>query len=151
TTIWLGSVTCGLLKFNPVTHEVHVYDRGNGLVNSHIGSLIGDNYGRIWLVTEGGLSCFDRQTETFINYSPKKGLPVLYPTARFFYDTAGQCLYNGGHGYYFYFYPARVRPGGEPPAACITSVLVNGKPWIADEDGPFGFPSQQNDISIQYT
>jgi ligand-binding sensor domain-containing protein/two-component sensor histidine kinase len=149
--IWMGSLTCGLLKFNLLTGEVRVFDRENGLANSHIGSLASDKFGRIWLVTQGGLSCFNLPTSTFVNYSLKNGLPVKYPTARFYYDTVNQTLYNGGHGHYFHFRPETIQAGADAPDACITSVLVNGKPWMLEDNGPVGFPPQQNDISIQYT
>jgi hypothetical protein len=40
----------------------------------------------------------------------KEGLPVKYPTANFYYDTAYKRLYNGGTGMLFYFDPQKFLP-----------------------------------------
>jgi ligand-binding sensor domain-containing protein len=94
--IWLGSVTNGLIKFNHFANSVAIYGHDRGLNNSHISSIYEDKQKRLWLTTEGGLSCFDQRTETFINYTAKDGLPVQYSTDFFYYDTSDHRLYSGG-------------------------------------------------------
>lgn len=150
SVLWLASVTCGLLKFNPATLSLAVYGHEKGLPSSHTGSLFEDSTGSIWLVTDGGLACLRRNTERFINYTAGNGLPMTCLTADFFYDTATRLLYNGGHGGYFCFRPAEINPGGRPPRTLITSVLVNGKPRMPGNNGAASFPAQENDITIRY-
>jgi ligand-binding sensor domain-containing protein/two-component sensor histidine kinase len=148
--LWLSSVTSGLLKFNPATRSLAVYGRENGLVNTQISSLYEDSAGRIWLMTEGGLACFDRSTKTFINYTPGNGLPVNCPTAYFFYDSTTRRLYNGSYGSYFYFKPDEISSDGPLPRPLITSVFVNGQPRMIGNNSPVGFSAQENDITIRY-
>lgn len=149
--LWLASVTCGLLKFNPATLSIAIYGHEKGLANSHTGSLFEDSVRRIWMITEGGLACFRQNTESFINYTAGNGLPMTCLTADFFFDNTTRLLYTGGHGGYFCFHPNEIKIGGRPPKPLITSVLVNGKPLTPGSSGPISFPAQENDITIRYS
>src|SRR5438477_5471366 len=151
SVLWLGSITCGLVKFNLKSNSITVYGHQNGLNNSHITSIFQDNKKRLWLADEGGLACFDEHTETFINYTPKEGLPVQYPSDYFYYGTAGNRLYAGGIGAFFYFNPDMIEFNHPPQKTYITAMKVNGKSFIIDKDQPEKLKPQQNDITIQYT
>jgi len=135
SVLWLGTTASGLIKFNPLKNTVIIYGHDRGLVNSHISSIYADRAKRLWLVTDGGLSCFDPLTETFFNYTENEGLPLRTPTAFFYYDTAEKRLYGGGRGAYFYFDPQSMRADLATQQTIITSMQVNGK---------------QNDINIHY-
>ncbi|HTI12775.1 MAG TPA: two-component regulator propeller domain-containing protein [Puia sp.] len=148
--IWLGSVTSGLIKFNVLHNTLTLYGHDRGLVNSHISSIYQDGTKRLWLVTEGGISCFDPRTELFFNYSENDGLPVKYPTAFFFYDTLAKCLYSGGKGAVFSFDPSRLNACQPPQETLITAMQVNGRPCMFTPDEPVLFSAQQNDITIHY-
>ena len=150
SVLWLGSITCGLVKFKLRANSATIYSHEKGLNNSRIGSIFEDTKKRLWLVTEGGLACFDQRTETFINYSGRNGLPVAFPTADFFYDTLDRRLYTGGHGKYFYFHPDSITPGPVSRTTLITAMLVNGQPCWPDPRRTIPLPAQQNDITIQY-
>ncbi|HVS96538.1 MAG TPA: triple tyrosine motif-containing protein, partial [Puia sp.] len=150
SVLWLSSLTCGLVRFVPSTKSVTVFGHDNGLVNSFTGSLFEDSAGRIWLATEGGLACFNRSTETFLNYTEANGLPMTWLTAAFLYDRVTRRLYNGGHGGYFYFNPAAIAPDGHVPRPLITSVSVNGNSRSFDTDSLSTFHAGENDITIRY-
>lgn len=148
--IWLGSVTSGLIKFNIGKNSITLYGHDRGLVNSHISSIFQDGAKRLWLVTEGGISCFDPRTELFFNYTESDGLPVKYPTAFFYYDTLGQRLYSGGKGAVFYFDPSHLNFCRPPRETLITALQVNGRPYMFDPAKPVEFSAEQNDITIHY-
>ncbi|HXB91630.1 MAG TPA: two-component regulator propeller domain-containing protein, partial [Puia sp.] len=150
SVLWLGAITCGLVKYQLRTNTVTVYSHEKGLVNNHISSIYEDTAKRLWLVTEGGLACFDQHTGDFINYTTRNGLPVSYPTAAFFYDSLYGRIYTGGLGEYFGFYPANVRANQPPERVLITSMQVNGRPWLIGDQGIAQLQSQQNDITIRY-
>ena len=151
SVLWLGSITSGLIRFHPYTGEIQVYGHEKGLPNCHINSIYEDAKGRIWLVTQGGLSCFDQHTETFINYGVKDGLPVSWPTASFYFNAVDKRLYTGGNGNCFYFDPDKISPVHSPERTLITLIQVNGKTWFPDKAAQAGFNAQQNDITICYT
>jgi len=148
--LWLGDITGGLLKFNTHDHSLSFYNREKGLGNCHISDIHEDDQHRLWLVTEGGLVCFNPRSETFINYSTKDGLPVSYPTGNFFYDPQDRRLYTGGHGNCFYFNPDEILPGQKTKKTFITAMQVNGIPWQPGPERSAVFRWQQNDITIQY-
>jgi signal transduction histidine kinase len=119
-------------------------------MNSHIRDIYKEGGKRLWLVTEGGLSCFDVTKESFTNFTTKDGLPVRSPTSHFYYDPVQGVLFNGGKGIVFSFHPERINKSPRPPKTIITSVLVNGKDYSFTTAGAKLKPDQ-NDITINYT
>lgn len=148
--LWLGSVTTGLIRFHIPTGAVSILGHDKGLANSHVSSIYKDKSKRLWLVTDGGLSCFDQRTGSFTNYSTKDGLPVKYSTAFFYYDTADRRLYNGGHGAYYYFDPDRMSMSQRPQQTMITAMRVNNEPYMLNQGETPKFKAKQNDITIHY-
>lgn len=149
--LWLGSITSGLIKYHIASGAATIYGHERGLANSHVSDIYKDHANRLWVATDGGLSCFDRQTEIFTNYTTRDGLPVKFPTAFFFYDEKDKRLYNGGQGAYFYFDPDRMNLIPPPQKTMITALRVNGKPYILSGNRAIKFKSNQNDITISYS
>ncbi|MEE9429989.1 MAG: two-component regulator propeller domain-containing protein [Melioribacteraceae bacterium] len=69
--IWIGTLTKGLIKYNPnkkkFTHYVHDKNNQNSISNSKIYSLLESKVhpGIVYIGTQGGLNLFDIQTKTF--------------------------------------------------------------------------------------
>ncbi|HSC36463.1 MAG TPA: triple tyrosine motif-containing protein, partial [Chitinophagaceae bacterium] len=150
SVLWLGTIASGLVRFSITGNTATIYGHDKGLVNSHINSIHADGAGRLWLVTDGGLSCFDPVAETFSNYSENEGLPLRSPTAFFCYDPLEKQLYGGGHGAYFYFDPDKMYSSRSPQKTVITAVQVNGRPFMVRPGEPIAFGVQENDITIHY-
>jgi signal transduction histidine kinase/ligand-binding sensor domain-containing protein len=150
SVFWIGSVTNGLIKFNVLRNTLSLFGHDKDLINSHIRSIWQDKTKRLWLVTDGGMSCFDPHTETFFNYSANDGLPVRFPTATLFYDSIDSRLYTGGLGSYFYFDPKKMNTNLPAQNTMITALQVNGKPYAFEPGIPLTFNEQQNDISIHF-
>ncbi len=150
SVLWMGSTTGGLLKFNRSTGMFTVYGHDKGLVNSNVSSLFSKDSGKLWLTTDGGLSCFDIKKESFTNYTANDGLPVETPTAHFYFDAMQQRLYNGGKGIFFHFNPDSISVSYPPQPTVITSILVNGLPYDP-VSGTAKFSAKQNTITIHYT
>ncbi len=151
TTLWLGTITDGLVKYNVPSGSVTMYGHEKGLSNSHIGSIYEDNDKRVWLATEGDLSSFDERSETFINYSEKDGLPASYPTSSFYYDEKTKRLYTGGGAVLFYFDPGKMNAEQQPGETMITAMYVNADLLMPDPDKMERFGYWQNNITIQYS
>ena len=150
SVLWLGTIASGLVKFNPLRNTVTIYGHDRGLINSHINSIYADSSKRLWLVTDGGLSCFDPLTETFSNYTENEGLPLRTPTSFFYYDASEKRLYGGGRGAYFYFDPQSTHSSRAPQPTIITAMQVNGRPFMPAPGKEAVFSEQQNDITIHY-
>jgi ligand-binding sensor domain-containing protein/two-component sensor histidine kinase len=149
SVLWLGTVTGGLAKYHIATNSIQLYGHDRGLVNSNISQIYKDHKKRLWLNTDGGLSCFDPRTESFTNYTSKEGLPAKYPSASFFYDEQQKRLYNGGPGVFFYFDPDSLNFNQPPGKTIITAMQVNGRPYMYTGQ-PAKFSPKQNDITIHY-
>lgn len=150
-TLWIGTVASGLIKFDIDKHATSFYGHDKGLNNTHLNAIYEDNTHRLWLATEGGLSSFDPNSESFTNYSPNDGLPVKVPTSSFYFDAANMRLYNGGHGNYFYFNPTNSLPIPSSSKTIITAMQVNNQPFMLYGNEPAKFSPGQNDITILYT
>jgi len=148
--LWLGDVTGGLLRYDWAKQTVSFYGRDNGLSNSHITDIYPDDRQRLWLITEGGLVCFDPATGLFVNFSTRDGLPVAYPSADFFFDAVDKRLYTGGRGSYFSFDPHAILPRAAAKKILITALQVNGVSRRPDSESPIILGSQQNDITVRY-
>ncbi len=150
-SLWLGSLASGLIKFQPSSNSITIYGHEKGLNSNHISSIFEDRKKRLWLVTEGGLTCFNQNTETFVNYTPKDGLPVQYPNDFFSYDKLTNRLFAGGYGKIFYFNPDAVAPDRPPRKSFITNILVNNRSFMPGNDKLASLHPQENDITIHYT
>jgi ligand-binding sensor domain-containing protein/two-component sensor histidine kinase len=151
TTLWLGTVTDGLVKFHVPSGLITIYGHEKGLNNNHISSIYADNEKKLWLITEGDLSCFDLRSETFTSYSEKDGLPASYPTAKFYYDATSKKLYTGGSSLLFWFDPDKTNMDQLPQKTIITAMHINGELFMPDQNKIERFRSWQNDITIQYS
>lgn len=80
---WIGIDNNGILQYNPLTEERKEYlatDDSSGIFNNNIRELFFDSSGYLWIgsIRGGGLSRFDRSTNTFKHYkkgNTNKGLP----------------------------------------------------------------------------
>ncbi len=151
STIWLGTVTDGLAKFNLHSNLVTIYGHEKGLSSNHISSIYEDKDEKLWLVTEGDLSGFDCRSETFTSYTEKDGLPASYPTAYFYYDKENRRLYTAGSSTVFHFDPDDMRADPPPRKTIITAMHVNGNLLMPEQNKIEKFKSWQNDITIRYS
>jgi two-component sensor histidine kinase/ligand-binding sensor domain-containing protein len=70
-TVWVGTTNEGLIKFNPNTEEMKVYDN---LASKLIYAVEIDNGGLIWVSTSKGLSSLNPSTEEVNTYTSNHGL-----------------------------------------------------------------------------
>lgn len=84
TVLWVGTSN-GLNKItltnsmnesnlNTVVSEVSVYNSEHGLVDNSVKSILEDENGNLWLGTNSGISFFNVEKNSFINYSTSDGL-----------------------------------------------------------------------------
>ncbi|OQX79874.1 MAG: hypothetical protein B6D64_04110 [Bacteroidetes bacterium 4484_276] len=96
-TLWAGTDR-GLHRFNddgPVTTFTTV----QGLPNDIIYGILGDKNGCLYLSTNNGLSYFNPQEISFVNFTVKDGLPNNeFNTAAFHQGTSGRFYFGGVSG-----------------------------------------------------
>ncbi|NJK86421.1 MAG: hypothetical protein HC906_11080 [Bacteroidales bacterium] len=85
----LEAIMQGKLLFKP-------YFVSDGLPNNTVCGILQDASGLLWIGTRDGLSCMNPESNTFINYSEKDGLPAGEFHTNAFYKADDKELYYGG-------------------------------------------------------
>lgn len=83
--IWISTFLDGLYRFNPATKDwkvfIHSSDDPGSLPYNKPTSVFEDSKRRLWVTTQGGgIGLYDNDTESFVTYNSKNGLPndVIY-------------------------------------------------------------------------
>lgn len=73
--LWLGTEGKGLMGFDPLSQQIQRYDHSDGLCNNTINVITSSQEDQfIWVGTNNGLSCVDRESETLVNYYEEDGI-----------------------------------------------------------------------------
>ena len=73
-TLWLGSNGYGLYRKSQNSETFDVLTTADGLANNSVKGIVEDAQGRLWITTNNGLSIYDGDTHTFMNYGEREGL-----------------------------------------------------------------------------
>ena len=131
--LWLAT-DVGLVRFDPKTTQLQLYDRSDGLGNDYISSVICTNDGKVWMSTHSGISEFDPGNETFKNYGKGSGLSnVSYYSRSKFYGADGT-LYFGGRNGVDYFKPKHLRKNPTAPLMVLSGVILNNDKKLTGQD-----------------
>ena len=72
--IWLGTFDRGVARYHPETDRFTHIHTEHGLAGNMIQAILSDQDGQLWISSEQGLSCWDPERSTCINYSEADGL-----------------------------------------------------------------------------
>ncbi len=138
--VWAGTYGGGLNKIESagtdkfrITH----YDEEDGLSNNVIYAILEDNEGKLWVSTNKGISKFDPQNGSFVNYEESDGLQ----SNRFYWGAAfksnkGEMIFGGTNGLTSFF-PEKVTNSKFNPALYITGISIMNNPIISEKDISF--------------
>ena len=161
--IWVGTST-GLYRYKEGTSTAwEQYTMKDGLPNDFIYSILEDERGRLWLTTNKGLACFNREEGTFLNYTKQDGLPHDQ------FNYYGACkaqdgtFFLGSLGGVVYFKPYELGDNPYSPNAVVTGAVVFNQVitdmksdrvrYYQDEQGRMlgmSFPSDQKLFNIRF-
>ncbi len=78
-TLWLGTKSSGLYRFDPATGKLSIYEhsptRRGTLSDNRVNSVYFDRAGSMWVGTQNGLNHFEKDNGEFTVYSRSQGLP----------------------------------------------------------------------------
>ncbi|HET6557173.1 MAG TPA: response regulator, partial [Prolixibacteraceae bacterium] len=70
--VWVGTISGGLSFFDQesplVTQITHLTNTIGSLINNDVNSLIEDHTGKLWLATNNGISCWDKETNQWKHF-----------------------------------------------------------------------------------
>ena len=75
--LWLGSDGFGIYKRivnNDGSYDFKSYTTSDGMANNNVKGLLEDEMGNLWISTNNGLSCYNKQNNSFTNYYEEDGL-----------------------------------------------------------------------------
>ncbi len=109
-----------LVKTGQKEQFVH-YTRQHGLPNTFVYGALSDKYGKLWISTNAGLSCFDPRQNTFKNYDTNDGLTNREFNSGAFHKSREGELFFGGQGVLVSFFPDRLIENRHLPKVTISS------------------------------
>ena len=72
---WLGTKEEGLIRWDREKNEFRQFTREEGLSNNTIYAVLEDDFGKLWLSSNYGLMCFDKENFETIVFSTDNGIP----------------------------------------------------------------------------
>ena len=125
--LWVGTSGGGLNFLNKKTNKFISYDEKDGLANNVIHKILEGEDFRLWLSTNAGISSFDRNTNTFKNYSYHNGLQHSNFVLGSGLHTPDGVLFFGGLEGFNYFKPSDLKRNSNVPSLLFTDLKVGGK------------------------
>jgi serine phosphatase RsbU (regulator of sigma subunit)/ligand-binding sensor domain-containing protein len=126
SVLWVGTWGGGLNKFDKKTGIFTHFTEKDGLPNSVIYGILGDDTGNLWLSTNNGLSRFDPKTKNIRNYDGDDGLQSNeFNQGASFKSPAsrGGEMFFGGINGFNRFHPERINDNPHPPPIVLTAFM----------------------------
>ncbi len=138
--IWVGTSAAGFNKIietkgenGKITYSFKSYTEVDGLSDNEVNAILEDDFGYLWISTNKGLSCFDPQKETFVNYTGYDGvLKGKFRKNAAWKDKDGTMFFGGAAGVNV-FTSTHFPKNDIPPLPIITGVFVDGVKYNFDE------------------
>lgn len=138
---WLGTFGSGLLKWNPKTSKIEVFNKTKGLPNNVIYGVLSSSDKKLWVSTNKGICSISLASSTITNYKEINGLMSNeFNMGSYFKSKTGE-LYFGGINGYNYFDPKTLIPKKNNISVHFTKLKID-KNWIhpTDKDSPIRQP-----------
>ncbi len=141
--LWIGTEDAGLNRWNEVQQGFEHFRIQDGLPSDAIHGIQEDEKGMLWLSTNKGLSHFDYEKRTFINYDQTDGLPSNQFSRLACTKTSDRSLMFGSINGFTIFRPEHILKNNYVPPVYITDFkLFNQEVPIGGKRSPL-----QKDIS----
>jgi len=125
---WIGTNDQGLLRWDRPNQRIDQFSDQNVLANNFIYAIYEDDHNRLWLPSNRGLMCFDKQTHKVQTFGTEHGIPHdEFNSYAHFQDEDGT-LYFGGLGGAIYFDPNQIKS----PKASNIQLYLNKCSVIGD-------------------
>jgi signal transduction histidine kinase/ligand-binding sensor domain-containing protein len=158
--LWIGTWGGGLSVRYKGDSAFSTYTVEHGLPNDVVYGVLPDDAGVLWLSTNLGLSAFNISEKTFRNFDFFDGLQSNeFNTGAYFKSESGRMYFGGVNGL-TYFDPREILESRDAPEVLLSSIMINGKPIIFEEEDSVKNVSlintvtsswKANDIGIRFT
>jgi signal transduction histidine kinase/ligand-binding sensor domain-containing protein len=126
-TLWVGTFGGGLNRYDGAQEMFTHFREQDGLPNDVVYGILEDDRGYLWLSTNRGLSRFDPQTETFVNYDVSDGLQSNeFNAGAYFKSHSGEMFFGGINGFNAFF-PDQIKENPYLPPIVLTALTQEGQ------------------------
>ena len=126
----------GAKKIDLSTMEVVTLQVDDGLVHENVRAIVEDDYGKIWLSTNSGISRYTPETNSFTNFYIEDGLQGNRFYARSAMKMSDGRLFFGGSNGFNIIHPERINDDAPESTILLNQLLVNNLPFDQPEQGP---------------
>ena len=133
-TLWFGTDSGGLNKFDRETETFSHFTENDGLPNNTIHEILEDEKGFLWMSTNRGLSQFNPKSQTFRNYFVSDGLPYDEFNRNSAFKSEDGTMYFGTPKGFIKFYPKDFGENSFEPPIYLTDVRILEKSIAKEKD-----------------
>ncbi len=132
--LWIGTWGGGLNLLNKESGVFTSFSTKDGLPNDVIYCILEDDENNLWLSTNLGLTRFDFQKKSFVNFDVNDGLQANEFNKNASFKGKDGVLYFGGVKGITYFNPKGILNNRIKPNVVLTSFKIFNKPSLSNRD-----------------
>lgn len=117
--LWIGTAGGGLNRLDMNTELFTHYTVEDGLPDNVIYGILQDDKGHLWMSSNKGISQFNIEEKTFINYTTEHGLQSSEYNAGAYSKSKNGTMYFGGLNGFNYFKPEDIDPNHDNPKTIV--------------------------------
>lgn len=125
--IWVGVFGGGLCLYDTQNKQFSQYSEKQLLSNDVIYKILEDEFGKLWVSTNKGISTFDPKKSIFKNYTYHNGIQQSTFNMGAGLRTSTGEMYFGGLDGFNYFNPKSLNQNKNTPPLVITDLKINNK------------------------
>ena len=114
---WLASKGGGIIKWNPQTLEHQQLTIKNGLSHDVTYAIYGDEYNNLWVSSNYGIMCFDKESHLIRTYHVRDGISHEEFNTISHHQATDGTIYFGGLKGFTYFHPRDFRESNSKATA----------------------------------
>ena len=123
--VWMASDE-GLIRYNPSTEKVLVYDEDHGFIGRAIESIEIDARGSLWLGSASGISVFYPESERVTNYLSEDGI-IGGSLANASLNLGGHGMFFGSPSGMFQFNPEEIKTNEKKSRLVLKDMLISNE------------------------
>jgi len=152
-TMWLAINNTGVISFNLKSKATEHFGVKQGLGHSIVKSMVKDQKGRLWILTQAGISCLIPENKTIQNFGEHEGIRLQYQESIELSST-GWIIASGRNNAYYFNPDSLLKRDNQIDASiildeikCFTTSI--GIPTGFDKELSFDF--NENYLSFTFT
>jgi signal transduction histidine kinase/ligand-binding sensor domain-containing protein/DNA-binding response OmpR family regulator len=127
--LWIGTAGAGLFYYNEKEKKLKGFTEDDGLSNNTIYSILIDKNNNCWVSTNSGISRYQKDQNSFMNYESLDGLQdgQFNPGSGLYNYIGGYMCFGGTLGFNV-FYPEQMDETSVNPKIMISGLQIFNKP-----------------------